>query len=303
MNLSYFDIAWFSKVDGPGNRVVLYTQGCNLACPWCHSPHSQGKASPILFNIKRCIGCNICLEACKKSVHYIEAGMHKLNRENCIKCARCIEACPMSGYDNSAGALILPTKSADVQDVFKLLLPQLDVLKNIGGLTISGGEALLQKEAVLELLKLCWTRGIHTAIESSLSLPKSAYEYVGEYVDCWLIGMRNTTFENKDESINDDMVENVNYIASLNKKVIARLPVIKGFTDSKVQLDRVVKLLKIGKSKDIQILPCNIDMEHYYILSGLNLELEVEKLIPSEAEISDVVRFFNKQGFNADVIV
>ncbi len=302
IKIRYFDIAWLSKVDGPGKRVVLFLQGCHLKCPWCHSPHSWEFQSPILFNETRCISCYKCVEICDNNAHIIADGVHKIQRSNCIKCGKCIEACPASRIGLNSGALSLPTQDEDASTVFKLLLPQLEVVKDCGGITLSGGEALLQKEEVLKILRDCKSHGIHTAIESSLTLPTEVYSYVSNFVDCWLIGIRDISFQDSDKNTDELMLKNIKYISSLDKEVIVRFPVIKGSTESKNQLERLVSFMNIGKFKKIEILPCNQDMEHYYKLCGIEPLLQVEQITPSNTEIKSIADFFRMNGFNVKVI-
>lgn len=302
MRIKYFDIGWLSRTDGPGNRTVLFLQECNLRCPWCHSPHSREVESPILFNEVRCINCHNCMEICIQNVHSFRNGIHMVQRKNCIKCGRCIEACPTSRLDTNSGALFLPTRSMEVSDMFSLLHPQLEVLKTSGGLTVSGGEALLQKEAVMEILKLCKSRNIHTAVETSLTLPEEYYDSVSEYVDCWLIGLRGAYLNNISDKIKSITMNNVRYFSRLDSEVVVRFPVIKNYTMSEIQLSRIAETMCIGAFNNIEILPCNKSMEHYYKLSGITSEIKAEDAFPDAYEIKCIVSFFKAKGFNVKVI-
>ena len=139
MTLKYFDISWFSSVDGPGTRVVLFLQGCHLRCPWCHSPQSWNTTSPLFFFENRCTLCGACVAACPNNVHSITGGKHFLDRGLCDRCGACIESCPVSRADRwNSGALGFPGSELEVQDLFRLLEPQLEMLRDIGGLTLSG---------------------------------------------------------------------------------------------------------------------------------------------------------------------
>ena len=132
-------------MDGPGNRVVLYLQGCHLRCPWCHSPHSWDmKSSPLLFLEKKCTLCGQCVKACPQGVHRIENRKHFIDRSKCTKCGKCITACPNSIANSMDGALSLPTTEIPVEELYSKIKPQLDMFKRNGGITLSGGEALLQ---------------------------------------------------------------------------------------------------------------------------------------------------------------
>ena len=160
-----FNIGWHTKEDGPGNRVVLYLQGCHLRCPWCHSPHSWDmKSAPLLFQAKKCTLCGQCVKACPQGVHHIAHGQHLIDRSKCTKCGKCITVCPNSIENSMDGALSLPTTEISVKELYTKIKPQLDMFKRNGGITLSGGEALLQKEEVRELLLLCKRDGISTCV-------------------------------------------------------------------------------------------------------------------------------------------
>ena len=186
--------------------------------------------------------------------------------------------------------------------MFSLLRPQLEVLKTSGGLTVSGGEALLQKEAVMEILKLCKSRNIHTAVETSLTLPEEYYDSVSEYVDCWLIGLRGTYLNNISDDMKRITMNNVRYFSRLDSEVVVRFPVIKNYTMSEIQLSRIAETMGIGAFNNIEILPCNKSMEHYYRLSGITSEIKAEDAFPDANEIKCIVSFFKAKGFNVKVI-
>lgn len=136
MNLRYFDIAWMSGHDGPGKRVVLYLQECHLRCEWCHSPHLWESGPFLLFFENRCIQCGRCAEICKQLVHKVNIKSHTLYRSLCVRCGDCILACPSSSKEYGSSALQLSGREKNVTELFSLMLPQLELLKEIGGLTL-----------------------------------------------------------------------------------------------------------------------------------------------------------------------
>lgn len=183
--LHYFGISWLSVSDGPGIRIVLYLRGCMLRCPWCHSPHSWDFNPSLLFFESRCLYCGGCQSVCPNGVHCIRNGKHHVNRSLCKLCGRCVESCPTVLSRNSlAGALALPSFSADPMELFRKLRPQLDLLKRIGGLTIGGGEPLLQYKPLRLLLQSCAAENFHSTVETSGSVPRRSFE---ELVDTVII--------------------------------------------------------------------------------------------------------------------
>jgi len=272
-SLSYFCINWLSDTDGPGKRLVLFLQGCHLDCSWCHSPHSQPQESPLLYFNSLCKKCRRCENACKNEVHlFNEKNEHIINRDNCTKCGACIEACPQSSGYTSSGSLVLPTKKTSVAHLFNTIKPQLDLLKSAGGITFTGGEPLLQYQALSLLAQKCKDAGINTALETSGIVPLQSIRQIAPSIDTWLIGMRLTTGTNTfgEAYLEKKTRETLAYLSQLpSKKIIVRIPIIPGYTTTEKYLDKVRRILEEHNLKDIEILRHNPESAHYYNALGL----------------------------------
>ncbi len=283
--ISYFDIKWLSEDNGPGKRFVLFLQGCNLDCSWCHVPHSQEKESPLLYFDSLCKKCGRCVRACENNVHDIVDLVHNINRERCMKCGECMEFCSHSYARSSQGALVLPTKELEVEALFNNIRPELSLLKGIGGLTISGGEPLLQAEAVAGLAARCKKSGFHTAIETSGIVPLSAVKTVQRHVDTWLIGMRLTTGQNTklNPRQKQQLKECLKYLTQKKAKIIVRIPAIPDNTATEQHLKEVQALLIQYQLTNIEILPHNPNSGHYYSVLGMKAEVVYNKQRADEA--------------------
>ncbi len=275
--LSYFNIDWLSENDGPGKRLVLFLQGCHLECIWCHSPHSQPNESPLLYLDSLCKKCQRCKLVCLRDVHHFTESKHTIKRDNCIKCGACIEACPQSSSNCKIGALSLPTRRADVLTLFKSIKPHLELLRNIGGITFSGGEPLLQSKALALLAKECKESGFHTALETSGIVPLPYIQNIFPYIDTWLVGMRLLTGANTLPSINLEKITRgtLNFLTQKPEtEIIVRIPVIPGFTTTKSYLNSTKKILQEYKIKNIELLAHNPESSHYYKAIGLPNQIE-----------------------------
>lgn len=288
-----------SRFDGPGHRVVLYLQGCHLRCPWCHSPHSQAKGFLLLNFPAQCRHCSRCVQVCLHGVHQVTADNHIVHREQCVGCGKCIDACPVSHRDHLSGALAQAVKEITVPELWHVLYPQLDLLRSIGGLTVSGGEALLQSEALAGLLQLCKEEGIHTAVETSGALPEKHVKDVAHLTDCWLYGLRPTPLYTPPHA--EKITENLSFLAKTGSRIIIRTPVIAGITDLPVSLDRIAAIMRANELHEIQLLPFNRETSHYYHALGRECKVSNEGIVTSK-QIEAVRVFFQEKNCSATII-
>jgi len=295
--LSYFHISWLSETDGPGKRLVLFMQGCPLDCAWCHSPHSQPAESPLLFFDSLCIGCHRCEEACPNGVHSFDGQRHIINREQCVKCGSCIEACPQSSFYKPANALSLPTKKCDVDSLFELIKPQLEMLRHDGGITFSGGEPLLQVEPLTLLAKKCKEAGFNTALETSGIVSIESIETILPYIDTWLFGMRLGT-GNPNAALPrrlEEYIRKALHLLQVKKQstVRVRIPAIADYTSTPDYLNRVREVISDFSLHEIEVLPHNRESAHYYRAMGLTPNVLYDKNTADEA-FQMAIKFFNQ---------
>lgn len=271
--LKLFDIAEFSIHDGPGIRTVVYFQGCNARCDWCHSPHSQPGCAPLLLNPNVCIQCRRCEHSCPSRAHSFQDGKHIINRKLCKQCGTCIEECPSSISSVKGSALHLPTVEVTVCSLFEQSEPYLKLNPKCNGITLSGGEALLQLEAAKELLQYCKEHGYNTAVETSGLLSLETYRQVIPLVDTWLFGTRIITGKNNvryDQHI--DQVLDALIAGKAN--IIPRIPLVPSFYDREDIMQSIAGLLTKHSITTICFNQWNKDYDTHYIQSGIPLNME-----------------------------
>lgn len=180
-----FNIQRFSIHDGPGIRTGVFFKGCPLACQWCHNPEGIRAHPELGYDERLCIHCLACASACERGCHAIkDAGLHHFKREGCDVCGACAHACP-------AGALRIIGRDYDCEEVTDLLLRDRPFFETSGGgLTLTGGEAAMQPEFALTLLKSARRQGIHTCMETSGEAPLSSLLALAEASDAVLYDIK-----------------------------------------------------------------------------------------------------------------
>lgn len=133
-------------------------------------------------------------------------------------------------------------------------------------------------------------------------LPDSIYQEVAQYVDCWLLGFREVYLPQGFEP--QTVRRNCNRRAAIfrqtsNSRLIARLPVIRGYTDKEEQLCTLRDILLENEIMELEILPCNPHMNHYYELMGKEAELDINQCIPSNEKLENILEYFLHAGIHA----
>ena len=136
MQGTVFHIQRFSLHDGPGVRTVVFLKGCPLRCLWCHNPEGMRAHPQLLYAPEKCIGCGLCAPQCPNGLHAVDS-LHTFSREGCAHCGLCADAC-------DSGALQMAGTKMTVTEALEPVLADRRYYKTDGGVTLSGGEPLLQ---------------------------------------------------------------------------------------------------------------------------------------------------------------
>ncbi|PYG87268.1 pyruvate formate lyase activating enzyme [Ruminiclostridium sufflavum DSM 19573] len=128
-----------------------------------------------------------------------------------------------------------------------------------GGVTVSGGEALIQPQFVLELFKRCREEGIHTAVDTSGYVNAEAVKEVMKYTDLVLLDLKHANAVKHKELTgvdNNKIKLFTQYLCDINKPVWIRYVLIPGYTDDEADLKAARDYLKNFKNiEKIEVLP------------------------------------------------
>lgn len=217
-----FDLKKYAIHDGPGIRTTVFLKGCPLNCWWCHNPEGR---------------CPTPVPA--------PAG----SRGRQFRFSHTAE-------DNSIGREV--TVAAVVDEVLK------DAIfydQSGGGVTFSGGEPMMQPEFLLTLLKESRRRGIHTAVDTSGYAPAEDFEMIYREVELFLydIKLMDDSEHRKFVGVSNQLIlDNLSRLASKNKEIIVRIPMVPGITDTTANLSAIAAYLEMfSKIRRISLLPYN----------------------------------------------
>jgi pyruvate formate lyase activating enzyme len=155
------DIQRLSTEDGPGLRTTVFMKGCSLSCEWCHNPESIRFPAQVQWvEGGRCIGCGLCIAACPNGGLSRGPDGIEMDRDICDACGSCVAACP-------TGAMEQKGTPYDLGTLVNELLKDTAFFGKDGGITFSGGEALMQPEFVLAALRALKDEGVHTAVDTA----------------------------------------------------------------------------------------------------------------------------------------
>ena len=217
-----FEIQHLASFDGPGVRTVVYLKGCPLHCLWCHNPEGISPHSQLFYNPDQCVDCGECVTLCAQNCHQVIHHRHNFSRTNCHACGKCTAGC-------LSHALVPSGKTITVKEVLDELSVDLPFFQQGGGLTLSGGEPLMQPEFVHALLFHAKAQGIHTCIETSGFCSGQVLTDVSPLTDLFLFDIKETdpVLHKKFTGVsNATIMENLSYLNSLHKHIILRCPII-----------------------------------------------------------------------------
>ncbi len=275
-----FDIKHFAVHDGPGIRTTVFFKGCSLRCVWCHNPESISWKQQIGYMEHKCRNCGSCTMVCPNGAQSIDSNRnHSFAREKCISCGQCIEVCSQRG-------LVLYGREVSVKEVLEDLLEDQDFYESSGGgVTLSGGECLLQADFCAELLKQLHEYGIHTAVDTCGAVAESELQKVIPYTDLFLYDVKaldENVHKRCTGHFNRQILKNLMILSQSGKEIEIRVPCVPEWN-----IDQVPKigrfLLKLEHISGVRLLPYHNYAGTKY--KSLGIENTLPANLPSEEDL------------------
>lgn len=296
-NALIFNIQKFSVHDGPGIRTTVFLKGCPLKCIWCHNPESQNMNKEVLYDSKKCVLCGTCEKICPTNAIKIENNKLTTDINKCNHCGKCNIYCIY-------GAREVVGKHYNVDEVMsEVMKDKVFYEQSNGGVTVSGGEPLIQIDFIEELLKRLKEEKIHTAVDTSGAVNFDILERVAKYTDLFLFDLKLMDDEKHKEYIgvsNKNIIENLKKLSKIHCNINLRMPIIEGINDDNSHIEKTIELLKHLNIKNINLLPYHNIAKHKY--EKLGLVYEDEKMsIPSDVKMNSLKELFEKNGYRVKI--
>jgi pyruvate formate lyase activating enzyme len=249
------NIQGYSIHDGPGIRTVVFLKGCNLECQWCSNPECILPRPEVGFIKTLCTKCGKCAEVCPTGALVFEEGeFPHIDRKRCSGCGECSAIC-------SYNAIVQYGKKMNADEIFDVVnRDKMFYDSSGGGITVSGGEPLLQTELICDLFEECHRAGIHTCIETSGCAPESALRKVLPDTDYVLYDLKHMNSEKHRQYTgkpNSLILSNAKIVVDSSVETLFRMPLIPGINNDMKNIEDTANFLHgLGdKALRIELMP------------------------------------------------
>lgn len=248
-----FDIKKYAIHDGPGIRTTVFFKGCPLHCPWCHNPEGIVQQIEIMISSDRCIHCEHCLNVCSKGALRSYNNVITLDREKCDLCGACLEVCYTRAIEFVGRYVIVEYVMKEIEK------DRIFYDESGGGVTLSGGEPLMQPEFARTVLRECKRTGIHTVLDTCGYTDPNVLQELSEYVDRFLFDVKIMD-DKKHTHItgvsNVKVLSNLQALSMSRKAIHVRIPVIPGITDDDENIEMISTFLRsLQHVEKVSLLP------------------------------------------------
>ncbi|QDU54653.1 glycyl-radical enzyme activating protein [Aeoliella mucimassa] len=233
-----FNIQRYSVKDGPGIRTTVFLKGCPLRCWWCHNPESQSKGIELAINPAVCVECGGCWGVCPHNEPVAECTGPLADWAHCTQCGECVEVCPTGGRTMMGSLMTVDEVMAAV------LKDRLFFEDSGGGITLSGGEPMVQPEFVRGVLAACRQQELRTAIDTCGYCQQDDLLSVAPLADLFLYDLKAMDEQTHREHTgvsNTRILDNLVALGKVHSNIWIRVPIVPGVNDHASELEALAR--------------------------------------------------------------
>lgn len=279
MKLPVNKIIKFSSVDGPGNRMAIFLQGCNYNCDYCHNPETIGT----------CTSCKRCVPGCPTGALSKEGKKVVWDEKKCINCDKCIKVCP-----KNASPMVHKYEVEELLEEIKKVAPFLR------GITVSGGEATLHYKVITQFFKRVKEEtNLDCFIDTNGGLPlwEERYREFVDITDAFMLDVKawdKKTHKKLTGQGNKNVKENLNFLLEKGKLFEVRTVVVPERLDNRETVEEVSRVIA---GKGIR----------YKIIKYRRIGVREDKLVgvgsPLDGELEDLKDLAQNLGVEEVIII
>jgi len=289
----------YSTSDGPGIRTSVFLKGCPLRCRWCHNPELIHPERQILFTAQKCIGCGNCVKACPTGALRHMGEQVEIDQSLCRHCYACVDHC----YSE---ALRLAGNDMTVEEVMRSVRQDRGYYDRTGGgMTISGGELLMQADFAEALLDAAVAEGIGVALDTCGFGNGDRLHRMAKKASYILYDMKSiddTVHQYATGVSNQLILENLSRLADdpeINGKIWMRMPLIQGLNDTPDIIDRTCAFYREHHLTYVTLFPYH----ELGISKYKSLGQAYENFAPPDTErLHEIQALFQANGTKADIL-
>ncbi|WP_438782214.1 (2S)-3-sulfopropanediol dehydratase activating enzyme [Enterococcus sp. DIV0187] len=300
-----FNIQRFTLHDGPGLRTELFLKGCPMTCDWCGNPESWSRQIELGVYKKKCISkkkCGLCLsvEPDEEALNFHRGKLTAIDSKKVSDHTVCALACP-------ADAIKQWGEEMTVEECMEIIRKDKEYYdQSGGGVTVSGGEALLQSDFVAELFAECKKEGIQTCFETTFYSNWRKVEALLPVTDIWISDIKHmdTAVHHERTGVGNELIlANLKKLAELDRELILRIPVIPEFNEDMENIEATADFILNelqGRVRTLQLLSfMRLGVEKYEAL-GIPYGMEGVKVNRRsfQKHVERIAEYMNGRGIH-----
>lgn len=270
----------FSSVDGPGNRTVIFVQGCNIDCKYCHNPETRAL----------CIECGDCVQACPAGALTWDSAHHiTYDIARCANCDTCIHTCRHASDPR--------TRMMTPEEVYAVIRRSRPFIR---GISVTGGECMLYPQFLTELFTLARADGLGTLIDSNGTISFRDQEALLAVSDGVMLDIK--AYDDADHihvtgATNEVVLDNAIYLAQISKLYEVRCVICPDLYDG----ERSVRAIAAFLAPYLPVHDIRIKVIAYRP-NGVRPEY-ASMAVPDQEYLEDLAAIFIEHGFEHTVVI